>query len=84
MAGLAVATDGDELDVEQAGALDSSAGDDSLAVGQQDDLEHDARVISTGADLVILEARIQGRQVKLVVNQIVEREGETAWDDLLG
>jgi hypothetical protein len=48
MAGLAVAADGDELHIALAGALDGTAGNQALAVGQQHHLEHDPRVVGTG------------------------------------
>ena len=37
--------DGNGLDIAPAGLLNGAAGDQALAVGQQDDLEHDAGVI---------------------------------------
>ena len=82
MAGLAVATDGNELDVARAGGGDAAAGDQALAVGQQDDLEHHARVEGAGTCGVILEACVQGLQVEFVVDQVVEREGKAARHDL--
>ncbi len=83
MAGLAVATDGDELDVAPTRLLNDAAGDQALAVGQQHDLKHDARVVCAGSCGVVFERGIQGAEVEFVVNQIVQREGEAAGDDLL-
>ena len=82
VAGLAVATAGDELDVTGAGLLDVAAGYQALAVGQQDDLEHDARVVGRSAHFIVLEFGIQGGQIKLVVDQVVQCESEAAGDDL--
>lgn len=84
VAGSAVATDGDELDVAATSLFYPTAGDDALAVGQQDDLEHDARVVGAGAYFVVLELGIQGLEVEFVVDQIVQCEGEAAGEDLLG
>ena len=84
MAGLAVATDGNELDIARAGGGDAAAGDQALAVGQQDDLEHHARVKGAGTCGVVLEACVQGPQVKFVVDQVVQCEGKTARHDLFG
>ena len=55
MAGLAVAADGDELDVALACLFDDSAGDQTLAVGQQHDLEHNAGIVSAGTDFIVFK-----------------------------
>ena len=39
--------------------LNGAAGDETLAVGQQHDLEHDASVIGAGTDFVVLEPGVQ-------------------------
>ena len=83
MAWLAVATDGDELNVAQADVLDGAAGDDALAVGQQHDLEHDLRIVGAGAHCVVLEFGIHSREIKLVVDQVVQGECEAARNQLL-
>ena len=83
VAGLAVAADGDELDIARTGLLNGAAGDQALAVGQQDDLEHDARVVRTGSDLIVLEPGIQGFEIEFVVDQVVQCEGESTGDNLL-
>ena len=62
--------------------LNGAAGDETLAVGQQHDLEHDAWVIGTGTDFVVLEPGVQRAEVKFVVNQVVQCEGEAAGNDL--
>ena len=77
--GLAVATDGDELDVAHTGLFYHPAGDQTLALGQQYDLEHDAGVVGAGSDFVVLELGVQGCEVELVVYQIVQCEGKAAW-----
>ena len=82
VAGLAVTADGDELHVAQAGLFNSAARYQPLAVRQQDDLEHDARVVGTGADFVILELGIHAREVEFVIDQIVQCKCETARNDL--
>ena len=58
VAGLTVAADGDELDVAPAHLFNGAAEDQALAVGQQDDLEYDARVVRTGSDFIVLEPGI--------------------------
>ena len=83
MCRVAVATDGDELNIAGTGLFNGAAGDQTLAVGQQDDLEHDTRVVGAGADFIVLELGIQRGQIKLVVYQIIQCEGKTAGDDLL-
>jgi hypothetical protein len=60
----------------------SAARYQALAVGQQDDLEHDAWVIGAGADFIVLELGVHGGEVEFVVDQIVQCEGKTAGDDL--
>ncbi len=82
VAGLGIATDGDELDVVQAGLLDAAAGDQPPAIGQQHDLEHDARVVGAGAHLIVAKARIERREVQFVIDQVVQREFEAAGLDL--
>ena len=84
MAGVAVAADGDELDVACASGGDAAVGDQALAVGQQADVKHRARVEGTGTCGVILEARFQGLQVEFVVDQVVEREGKAERTHLCG
>jgi hypothetical protein len=83
VAGLAVAADGDELDVALAGLFNGTTGDEALAVGQQDDLEHDAGVVGAGTDFVVLELGIQSTEVKFMIDQIVQRKGKAARNDLL-
>ena len=58
-------------------------GQQALAVGQQHDLEHDARLLGAVARFIILELGIQGVKVEFVVYQIVQRESKAAGDDLL-
>jgi len=82
MAGLAITANGDELDVALARLFNRPAGDESLAIGQQNDLEHDAGVIGTGAHRTVLELVIHGREVELIDYQIVQCEGKTTGDDL--
>ena len=83
MAGLAVTADGDELDVALARLFNDSTGDQALAVGQQHDLEHDARIVGTGAHFVVLEPGIQCAEIEFVIDQVVQCEGKAAGDDLL-
>ena len=84
VAGLAVAAEGDELNVVQAGVFDAPARYQTTAVGQQDDLEHDARVAGAGAAFVVVEACIQCVEVQLMINQVVQGELEGAALDLFG
>ena len=84
VAGLAVAADGDEQHVVGAGLLDLAAGDEASAVGQQHELEHDARVVGADADFVVVEPGIQCRAVEFVIDQVVQREFEGAGLDLFG
>ena len=79
----AAAAEGDELDVARTGLLNAAAGDDALAVPEQDDLEHDTGVVGAGADFVVLELGVQGGEVEFVVYEIVQCEGEAAGDELL-
>lgn len=74
VARLAVAAEGDELNVVQAGRFDAARGDQPTAVAQQHDLEHDARVVGAGTGLIVAKACIQGAQVQLIVDQVIERE----------
>lgn len=60
-----------------------AAGGQALAVGQQDDLEHDPRVVRTGSDFIVLEPGIQGFEIEFVIDQVVQCEGESAGDNLL-
>ena len=66
--GLAVAAEGDELDVAHAGLFDATAGNDSLAIGQQEDLKHDPGVIGTGADFIVVELGVYGREIEFVID----------------
>jgi hypothetical protein len=83
MAGLAVTADGDELDVAIARLFNRPAGDQALAVGQQHDLEHDARIVGAGSHFIVLELGVQGLEVEFVIDQVVQREGKAAGDNLL-
>ena len=64
---------GDELDVAGTGLPNAAAGDQTLALGQQYDLESDTRVIGGTTHFIVLELGIQRRQIKLVAYQIVQR-----------
>lgn len=55
-----------------------------MAVGQQHNLEHHARVVGAGADLVVLELAILLREVEFVVHQVVQGKREAARHDLFG
>jgi hypothetical protein len=83
VARLRVATNSHELHVLRTGALDRAAGDQPPAVGQKNDLEHDARVVGTGAGFVVAETRVQPRQVQFMIDQQIQREFERATLDLL-
>lgn len=83
VAGLAVAADGNELDIARTGLLNGAAGDQALAVGQLNDLAHDARVVRTGSDFIVLEPGIQGFEVEFLIDQLIQCEGESAGDNLL-
>jgi len=76
VAGLAVAADGNELDVALARLFDGPAGDQALAVGQQHDLEHDAGIVGAGSDVIVLERGIQGLEVEFVIDPVVQCEGK--------
>jgi hypothetical protein len=80
--GLAVAADGDELNIAKTGLFNAAAGDEALAVGQQDDFEHHAWIVSTGARVIVLEQGIHGGEVQFVIHQIVQCKGKAAGDDL--
>lgn len=83
VAGLAVAAAGNELDIARTGLLNGAARDQALAVGQLNDLAHDARVARTGADFIVLEPRILGFEIEFVIDQVIPCEGESAGDNLL-
>lgn len=53
-------------------------------IGQQDDLEHDTRIVGAGADFVVVEARTQCIEVQLMIYQVVQRKFEGAALDLPG
>lgn len=78
VAGLAVTADGNELDVALACGFNRAAGDQALAVGQQDNLEHDARVVGAGAYLIVLELGIERAELEFVIDHVVQREGKAA------
>ena len=52
------------------------------SVGQQDDFEEDSGVISGRASFVVVVAGVQGRQVQLVIHQVVQSVFEAAGLDL--
>jgi hypothetical protein len=54
-----------------------------VAVGQQHDLEHDARIVGAGTNFIVLELGIQCAEVGFLIDQLVQREGKAAGDDLL-
>ncbi len=53
-----------------------------MAVGQQDDLEHDAGAIGTGSDFLVVELGIQDTEVEFMIDQIVQCKGKAAGDIL--
>ena len=56
-----------------AGALDGSAADDALAVGEQHDLEQHGGRVGRSAGFIVAEPRIEARQVDFVIEQMVQR-----------
>ena len=68
----AVAGEGDENDVFAAGTFDVAAADYALAVGKQDDLEEHGRWICRRPRFVIVEAGIKTREIKFVVEQVIQ------------
>jgi hypothetical protein len=78
-----IARQGHEQHVVIAGRFDLAAGDETAAVGQQHDLEHDARVVGAGAGGVVAESGVQRREVEFVIDQVVQCEFERAGLDLL-
>jgi hypothetical protein len=83
VAGSRVAGDSHEHHVLLAGALDLAAGDEALAVGQQHDLEHHARVVGRGARHVVAEIGVQCAQIEFFIDEMPQRELEGAGLDLL-
>lgn len=75
---LAVAGHGDEKDVLAAGGLDLAAGDETPAVGQQDDLDQGGGVEGGSAFMVVLVAGVEGGQVEFVVDQVAQGMLEAA------
>lgn len=55
-----------------------------MAVGQQYDLEHDAWVVGARAHFIVLEFGIHGREIKFMIDKIVQCECETSRYQLLG
>ena len=78
-----VAGDGHEQHVLLARTLYLAAGDQAAAVGQQHDLEHDARVVGRGAGDVVAELGVERAQVEFLIDQVTQRELEGAGLDLL-
>ena len=78
-----VAGQGHEQHVVLTGLLDLAAGDEASAVGQQHDLEHDARVVGRRAGDVVAELGIQRREVEFNIHQVGQCELEGAGLDLL-
>jgi hypothetical protein len=75
---LAVARQGDESNVLAAGALDIAAADDTLGIGEQDNLEKHGGRISGCTSLIVAEAGIEAREIKFMVNQVVHGMFESA------
>jgi len=82
VAGLGIATERDELNVAHTRMFNGAAGYHALAVGQQDNLEHDAWIVRARADFIIFESRIHGLEVKLMFDQIVQCKCKTTGNNL--
>jgi hypothetical protein len=80
--GLAVAADGDELNIAKTGLFNAAAGDEALAVGQQHNFKHHARIVGTGPCFIVFEPNIHGGEVQFVIDQIVQCKGKAAGEDL--
>lgn len=69
---LAVARQGDEGNVVAADGFNVAAGNDALAVGEQNNLEQHGGWIGGSAGGVILEPGIEAGQIDLVIDEVVE------------
>ena len=55
-----------------AGALYVAAADDTLGIGEQDDLQEHGRGIGGCTSFVVAEAGIEGGQVEFVIEQVIQ------------
>lgn len=74
----AVTTEGDEGDLFTAGAFYLTTADNAAAIRKQDDFEQHGGWIGGSASLVVLVAGIEGLEVNLMVDQIIQRVLERA------
>jgi len=79
-----VAAEGEEGDVLAAEARDPTAADDTVRVRTEHDLEQHGGRIRGRARVVVAEARVEGRQVDRVRQQVVRGVLEGAGQQLLG
>lgn len=73
----------DELHIAPARLFNGPARDQALAVGEQDNLEHDMRIVGIDTHLIIPELSVHGGEGNFMIDQVVQREAEAAGDDLL-
>jgi hypothetical protein len=81
---LAVIWDRHTQHVLSAGCLDGTAADEPLAVGQPHDLEPHGGRIGRGPHLVVANARLEGRPIALVVDEVTQRLCDAARPQLAG
>jgi hypothetical protein len=63
--------------------FDGAVGDQAPAIGQQHNLEHDARVVGAGTGLVVANRASRSDRFRFVVHQVIQRKLERAGLDLL-
>jgi len=83
MIGLGLAGQGHELHILPTGPFDPATADDPASIGEQDDLQQNLGGIGTGTRRVIGVMRIEGREVDLVLQQVVQGMLERARQNLL-
>jgi hypothetical protein len=79
----AVRRQGHEDDVFLTAFGNFSTGGDSSGIGKKDDLQQDAGIVGRCTGFIVLKTAIENRQIKFIVDQVVERILEGAFLDLL-
>src|SRR5205085_9665230 len=77
-----IAGERDERDVIPAEALDAAAADDAVRIRHEHDLEKYRGRVGWGSGLVIAEATVEGREIDLVIEQMVDSMLERAGEEL--
>jgi hypothetical protein len=80
--GRLVPAERDKRHVLAAGLLDSATANNAVGVGGEDHLEEQRRRIRGGPRRVIAKARIEGREIDRVIEQVIQRVLEGAGEKL--